>query len=229
MLGIIGAMDIEVEELCSMLNITEVTAISGIKFNKGTIHGKDVVIAKCSEGKVNASIAAQIMCYHYHANKIINTGVAGGLLPEMNICDIVIGTAAVQHDYDLTPVGYQKGQIPNIEGIWFNCNPQMTDALYEIASKLPKITAYKGIVATGDQFINSEEKQTQLHNDFNAVCTEMEGAAIGQVCYLNKVDYCIIRAMSDKADGNSNIDFREFVEMACEKTVSILTEYIKII
>ncbi|MBO7208738.1 MAG: 5'-methylthioadenosine/adenosylhomocysteine nucleosidase [Clostridia bacterium] len=227
MLGIIGAMDIEVKELCSMLELKEVTEIAGIKFNVGTLLGKDTVIAKCSEGKVNAAIAAQIMCLKYHTDKIINTGVAGGLLPEMDICDIVVATASAQHDYNITPLGYEKGKIPNIDTITFPCNKEMTDTLYEIASKIEGIKAYKGVVASGDQFINSNDKMTEIRNTFDAVCAEMEGGAIGQVCHLNKTSYCVLRAMSDKADNNSNIDFPTFVEMACKNTVTILKEYIK--
>ncbi|MBQ3114671.1 MAG: 5'-methylthioadenosine/adenosylhomocysteine nucleosidase [Clostridia bacterium] len=227
MLGIIGAMDVEVNELCSCLEIKEVTEIAEIKFNVGTIFGKDIVIAKCSEGKVNAAVAAQIMCLKYHADKIINTGVAGGLLPEMNICDIVVATASVQHDYDITPLGYEKGKIPNIDTITFPCEKTMTDTLYNIASKIEGITAYKGVVASGDQFINSNDKMTDIKNTFGALCAEMEGGAIGQVCHLNKTSYCILRAMSDKADNNSNIDFPTFVETACKNTVTILKEYIK--
>lgn len=227
MLGIIGAMEVETAALCNMLENAEEAVISGITFTKGTLYNKPVVVAQCSEGKVNSAIAAQTMILIYKVTKIINTGVGGGLLNEMNVCDIAVAHSVVQHDFDLTPLGYEAGYITNLEKAFIPCNAEMCEKLYHYASQLEGTNAFKGVIASGDQFINSSEKQKQLRADFNAICTEMEGASIGHVCYLNNVDFCILRAISDKADDDSNMDFKEFVEKACEKTVSILTNYIK--
>ena len=227
MLGIIGAMEVETVTLCGMLENAQTKVISGIKFTEGILYNKPVVVSQCNEGKVNSAIAAQTMILIYKADKIINTGVGGGLLPEMNVCDIAVAQSVVQHDFDLTPLGYEPGYITNVGNVYIPCNSNMCDSLYTYAAQIENTKAFKGVIVSGDQFINSSTKQKQLQNDFNAICTEMEGASIGQVCYLNNVDFCVLRAISDKADDDSNMDFKEFVEKACEKTVSILTSYIK--
>ncbi len=227
MLGIIGAMEVETKALCSMLENAREAVYSGIKYTKGTIYGKDVVVAQCGEGKVNSAIAAQTMILMYNTDEIINTGVGGGLHPQMNVCDIAVADSVVQHDFDLTPLGYKPGFITNVNNVYISCSKKLSEKLYGYAKDLDNTNAFKGVIASGDQFINSTEKQKQLNNDFNAICTEMEGASIGQVCYLNGVDFCVLRAISDKADDDSNMDFKEFVEIACAKTVAILTSYIK--
>lgn len=227
MLGIIGAMEVETKTLCGMLEMAETKVYSGMTFTKGTLYNKDVVVVQCNEGKVNSAIAAQTMILIYKVDKIINTGVGGGLLDQMDVCDIAVAQNVVQHDFDLTPLGFDKGRITNLSDVYIPCNKEMADKLYGYAKNLDNTNAYLGVIASGDQFINSTEKQKQLNTDFNAICTEMEGASIGQVCYLNNIDFCVLRAISDKADDDSNMDFKEFVEKACEKTVSILTSYIK--
>lgn len=227
MLGIIGAMEIETNKLCARLDNPVFETISGIRIACGTIFGKDVVIAQCSEGKVNAAIAAQTLILKYKTDGIINTGVAGGLLPEMKIADIAVATGAVEHDFDVTPLGYKKGEVCNLKTVEIPCDAEVSGLLYECAATLHDTNVFKGIAASGDQFINSSETQKYLHDEFDAVCAEMEGAPIAHVCFLNKVPCGILRAISDKADDDSNMDFPTFARLASDKTVDVLLKYIK--
>ncbi len=227
MLGIIGAMELETKKLCARLENPVFETVSGIKIACGKISGRDVVIAQCSEGKVNAAVAAQTLIMKYKADSIINTGVAGGLSDEMKIADIAVATGAVEHDFDVTPLGYKKGEVCNLGTVEIPCDKEIAQLLYECAALLPDTKVFKGIAASGDQFINSSEMQNSLRREFGAICAEMEGAAIAHVCFLNKVPCGILRAISDKADDDSDMDFPAFAQIASDKTVDVILNYIK--
>ena len=223
MLGIIGAMEVEVKELREMMENPQAQTVAGMTFYQGTIKGKEVVVVRSGIGKVNAGICSQILVDRYQVEGIINTGIAGSLRNEINIGDIVLATVAVQHDVDATGFGYPIGEIPQMGIKEFPTD----DALRALAEKCckqanPDIQTFSGRIASGDQFISSKEKKNWIHDTFDAYCTEMEGAAIAQAAYLNKVPCLIIRAISDKADDSANMDYSVFEAKAVEHSVRLM-------
>ena len=227
MLGIIGAMEVEVKELREMMENPQAQTVAGMTFYQGMIKGKDVVVVRSGIGKVNAGICSQILVDRYQVEGIINTGIAGSLRNEINIGDIVLATVAVQHDVDATGFGYPLGEIPQMGIKEFPADEKLR-ALAEACSKKanPDIQVFCGRVASGDQFISNKEKKNWIQDNFDAYCTEMEGAAIAQAAYLNNIPYLVVRAISDKADDSANMDYSEFEAQAVKNSVRLMAAMI---
>ena len=228
MVGIIGAMEVEVSKLKEMLQDTETKNKAGMTFVSGSLNGKPVVVVRSGIGKVNASICTQILADEYKVNYIFNTGVAGSLHNEINIGDIVLSKDALQHDMDATGFGYAVGVIPQMEKSIFEADQR----LIQIAEKCIKqditdINAFVGRVVSGDQFISDKDKKKWLVENFQGYCTEMEGAAIAQAAYLNNIPFLIIRAISDKADDSATEDYPTFEAKAAQHCVKLLCEMVK--
>ena len=227
-IGIIGAMDVEVDTLKSEANITKSTEISGMEFMEGSLGGKPVVIVKCGMGKVNAGVCANTLISKFGCNRIINTGVAGSLDNQIDIGDIVVSTDAVQHDFDVEPIGFRKGEIPYTEKIAFEADEELRAAAAEaVRESVSDVKLFEGRVCTGDQFIDTDEKKQAIISNFGGMCCEMEGGAIAQTCYLNNVPFVIIRAISDKEDGSASVEYEIFQEAAannCAKIVEYMVE-----
>ena len=223
--GIIGAMDEEVVSLISEIENAKTTAIGGMEFCEGKLDGHDVVIVECGIGKVNAGNCAQILISTFGVDRIINTGVAGSLDASIDIGDIVVSTAAVQHDFDLTPIGYAPGQLDGFDSESIPADEELrasaVDAVKECA---PEIHVFEGRVCTGDQFISSNEQKDAIISKFGGLCCEMEGGAIAQICCQNEIPFVIIRAISDKADGSAEMDYSEF-EHASALRCAAITRY----
>ena len=215
MIGIIGAMDIEVNSFKELMTDKKTEIISGIEFVRGTLWNKSVVVAVSGVGKVNAAICTQTMCLKYSPEFIINSGVAGGLEKSLNICDVVIASAAVQHDMDTSPLGDPVGFISGINMVDIPCDTNISKTLFD-ASATNGIHTLYGKIASGDQFINSAEKKRYLAETFDAYACEMEAASIGHVAYKNNVPFCILRSISDNADGSSHLTYTEFVAAAAK-------------
>ena len=228
MIGIIGAMGIEVEDLINSMDLIKKETISGIDFFEGKLQNKNAVLAICGIGKVHAAVCTQTMILKYAPDAIINIGVAGCLSPELDFADIVISDSVVQHDFDVTPFGVPVGLISGIDLIKIPCSDRLVQKLVKAAEILEDTNIAVGTVASGDQFVGSKEKKDYIVNNFDALCTEMEGAAIGHVCYMNNVDFCIVRAMSDKADSTANMDFDIFVKNAIDKTIKLINSFLKV-
>lgn len=229
-IGIIGAMEEEVFRLKSMMVRTETLIKTGMVFVKGEIEEKKVVVVRSGIGKVNAAICAQILVDNYGVDLIINTGVAGGLYPEIEIGDIVISTSTMYHDMDATGFGYDLGIIPRMETSVFKADDHLVEIARKVCKRVnPDINTFVGMIVTGDQFISETEKREEIHKQFGAFCVEMEGAAIAHTAMLNQVDFLIIRAVSDKADNKASVDYKTFEIGAIEHTVSLLTELISIL
>lgn len=223
MLGIIGAMEVEVKELREMMENPQAQTVAGMTFYQGKIKGKDVVVVRSGIGKVNAGLCSQILVDRYHVDGIINTGIAGSLKNEINIGDIVLSTVAVQHDMDASGFGYQVGEIPQMGIKEFPADERLRELAIKCCQKAnPDIQTFSGRVASGDQFINSKEKKDWIRDTFDAYCTEMEGAAIAQAAYLNNVPYLVVRAISDKADDSANMDYSVFEAKAVEHSVRLM-------
>lgn len=227
MIGIIGAMEEEVQELIADLAFAEKKTVASMDFYKGTLYGKDCVIVKSGVGKVNAALCTQILADFYKPEALINTGVAGSLDAQINIGDIVVSEDAVQHDMDASAVGDPVGQVPRMDVLAFPADPVLVKKAVEANQKAnPDIQTFTGRVASGDQFISGGEKKKQIQEFFHARCAEMEGAAIAHGAYLNKIPYVILRAISDKADGSVQMDYPTFEKQAIVHCVRLLRELI---
>ena len=226
MIGIIAAMDVEMKSLRSYMEDTETEVISGIRFVRGTLEGKDVVTAVCGIGKVFAALCAQTMILHYQPRCIINTGVAGTLTDALTIGSIAVSSAVVQHDMDTSPLGDPVGLISGINKVELPADRLLTGQLSACA-KVMGIKTATGVIASGDQFVASAERKAFIVEHFKAIACEMEGAAVGQVCYVNKVPFCVLRAISDSADGSSHMDYPTFVQMAAEQSVALLRRFMR--
>jgi len=223
MTGIICALQYEAELLISNLQDRQEKIISNITFNKGTLNGKDVVIAVCGVGKVFAAICAQTMILEYKPEIVINTGVAGAVSSQLVCGDITVAKSVVQHDMDTSPLGDPVGLISGINVINFECEKNTTRKIIDIASALG-LNTLSGVIASGDQFVASADKKAFLENTFGAVACDMEAAAIGHTCFVNGTDFCIIRAISDSADGKAHLDYPTFSKMAANNAAKILIE-----
>ena len=222
MIGIIGAMDEEVASLISKVEETKKTTVAGMEFCEGMLDGTEVVIVKCGIGKVNAGTCAQILINDFGAHKIINTGVAGSLDAEIDIGDIVVSTDAVQHDFDITPIGFAPGQLDGFDSASLPADEEMrASAVNAVKECAPEVHVFEGRVCTGDQFISSAEQKEAIVSKFGGLCCEMEGGAIAQVCCQNKIPFVIIRAISDKADGSAEMNFTEFLHEAAVRCAAI--------
>ncbi len=228
MLGIIGAMDVEVAKLKEKLENTEIITKAGMEFNKGLFDGKEVVIVRSGIGKVNAGICTQILVDLFGATAIINTGIAGSLKNEINIGDIVISTDALQHDVDATNFGYELGFIPQMKVLSFEADQTLIALAKTSCSEvLPEVGVFEGRIVSGDQFVADKSKKNFISSTFEGFCTEMEGAAIAQTAYLNNIPFVIIRAISDKADDSASMDYPAFEAMAVENSVKLLSNIIR--
>lgn len=229
-IGIIGAMDVEVTSLKEAANITNTTKIAEMEFCEGTLGEKSVVIVKCGMGKVNAGICAHTLINEFGCTKIINTGVAGSLDNQIDIGDIVVSVDAVQHDYDVEAIGFQKGEIPYTGLYAFPADETLRAAAVKaVQEAAPDIHVFEGRVCSGDQFISTKEQKDKIINNFGGMCCEMEGAAIAQTCYLNNTPYVVIRAISDKSDESEIVEFQEFEAKAaanCAKIVQYMVEHL---
>lgn len=226
MIGILGAMDIEVDGLKVLATDVTEEIVSGKTFILGKIHGRDVVIAKCGIGKVNAALGAEAMILKYSPELVINTGVAGSLTRDLSIGDIVIADNVCQHDFDTSPLGDPIGLIPEVNLIKIPADNDAVCKLEGVISKLG-LKSLTGTVASGDAFIASSEKKDFIVSTFNALACEMEGASIGQVCAVNGVPFAVLRALSDSADEGSCSDYPAFCKVAAENSINVISEFIK--
>ncbi|OOB77674.1 MAG: 5'-methylthioadenosine/S-adenosylhomocysteine nucleosidase [Epulopiscium sp. Nuni2H_MBin003] len=227
-IGIIGAMEEEVIALKRCMNITNTVKKAQMEFICGSFNNADIVVVRCGIGKVNAAVCTQILVDLFDVSCIINTGVAGGLHPDINIGDIVISTNTVHHDMDTTAFGDPRGFIPRMNKSFFDADSKLIQIAQESAnSVIGKNKVYIGTIASGDQFVASIDVKTDIYNTFTAYCAEMEGAAIAHTCFLNNVAFVIIRAISDTADSNADVNFAEFTELAAKNALSIIEKMLE--
>ena len=224
-IGIIGAMQIEIDGLkAAMTNITEET-VSGVTFTSGTLCGREVVCAVCGVGKVFAAIAAQTMILRYDPCALLNTGVAGGLADGLCVGDIVLADSVVQHDMDTSPLGDPVGLLSGINIVNIKTDEKLLQALIA-ATKRTGIDPVVGTVASGDQFIATDTQKQRIRGLFNAAACEMEGASIGHVAYVNKLPFAVLRAISDGGDG---MEFSKFVDLAAARSIAATKEFVQLI
>lgn len=224
-IGIIGAMDVEVASLKEAASITKITKIAEMDFCEGTLGGNRVVIVKCGVGKVNAGICAHTLINIFNCAKIINTGIAGSLDNRIDISDIVVSVDAVQHDFDVSPVGRAKGEIPDTGLYAFPADKALRAAAVKaVQEAAPDVHVFEGRICSGDQFICTKEQKERIINDFGGMCCEMESAAIAQACYLNGTPYVVIRAISDKPNETEIVEYQA-VEARAAAHCAAITRY----
>lgn len=221
-IGIIGAMELEVESLKAMMDSANIERISSVGFYSGKINGVDTVVAAAGIGKVNAAVCAQTMILKYSPDLLINVGVAGGLDKDFAIGDIAVADSVAEHDMDTTVTGDPAGFISGIDRVYMDCDKNVAD-LMEQAAKAVGLNVKRGVIASGDQFISSQEQRDKIIKDFSAIAAEMEGASIGHVCVMNDVPFGVLRAISDGANSDSIIDYPTFAKMAVANSIKIIT------
>ena len=222
-IGILGAMDPEVDELISNLKNRRTETVGSIVFHLGTIEEKSVAIAKCGIGKVFAALATQALIIAYSPKLIINTGVGGALASGISVCDCVIADKLVQHDMDTSAIGDPVGLISGINKIYFESDQRAIDIVRTACAKF-EINCHVGTIASGDVFVSQKEKKDSIHSAFGASVCEMEGAAIAQVAYVNNTPFCVIRAISDSADEGSAMDYMQILPIAAANSAKITLE-----
>lgn len=226
-IGIIAAMQEEMNAIKEIMkNITE-QQIYELIFIEGKINEKDCVLVQCGVGKVNSSRVTQVLIDKFDIEYIINVGSAGTANNELNIGDIVIGENLVQHDFDITAFGHKKGYISNI-GESIKSDIKLIEKLKEVISNI-KERDYKvkiGTIASGDIFCTENKMKEKINQKFNADAIEMEGAAIGQVCYLDEIPFIVVRSISDSPNGNNALTFEKYLELASKRCSEIIKRFI---
>ena len=220
-LGIIGAMDVEVALLKE--NMTNVTAErhAWSDYFEGQLSGVDVVVVQCGVGKVNAALCAQILCDIYGVTHLVNTGIAGSLQAALDIGDLVVSRDAIYHDFDITYWGRAIGEVPGMGVTAFPADDTMMECAYAAAESINPGHTKIGRIASGDQFVCSKDKKEKIISDTQAICTEMEGAAIAHTAYRNSVPFVILRAISDKADDSAERDYPTFEAIAAKRCAEV--------
>lgn len=225
--GLIGAMDEEIKLLLAQMQHSSFTIRAGITFYEGTFHGMSIVLCKSGVGKVNAAVTTQILIDRFDVEAILFTGVAGALHPSLQIGDIVVSSSCMQHDMDVTPLGYERGVIPYQEMSEFTAADDLVQLSLVACARLFPGHYRSGKVLSGDQFVANREFVRALYEQMNGVCTEMEGAAVAQACAMNGTPFVVIRSMSDRADGSAHVNFPEFTRQAAKHSYLIIDDVIR--
>ena len=229
MIGFICALSIEVEGIVNMMKNNEDQTVAKITYHKGEVYGKEVVCCECGIGKVNAAMSTQIMIDLYRPDVIINSGIAGSLSGDIRIGDIVVADDCVQHDMDGTEMGDPLGQVQFNDELrtFFPADQATADQLFDACRTIEGITVFRGRIASGDVFISAHERRQRIADLFSALACEMEGAAVGTVCYRNGVPFAILRSISDDFNNNDYVDFMQFRTVAAERSIQAIGEFIR--
>jgi len=228
-IGIIGAMAEEVAQLKSEMTVKIELNKAQMDFYEGRLLDKDIVIVTSGIGKVNAAVCTQILVTEFDVDCVINVGIAGGLHKDIYPGDIIVAENLVQHDMDTTQFGYPIGQIPRMETFDFKCDDQLIKIAKEACGKIENANCLSGRIVSGDQFVADAKKLEYLHETFGGYACEMEGASIGQVCYLNEIPFIVIRSISDNAINGSHMDYEKFSELAIKNSIAMLKDMLQAI
>lgn len=224
-IGILGAMQEEISPLLEHYKTYETIAFGGNTFYKISLGNKTLIIARSRVGKVHSSLSAATMILYFGCDKIIFNGVAGGINPNYKIGDLIIGEKLCQHDVDITIFGHPFGYFSDSK-IFTQTDEVLNKLAKEVAKELD-IALYQGTIATGDQFINNNEKKEWIKNEFNADAIEMEGASVAVVCDNLNTPLCVIRAISDNACDEALINHEEFLEHSAKQSAALVIKMIE--
>ena len=222
-IGIIGAMQVEIDGLVAEMTDTRSTTVSGVVFTEGRLCDRDVVVAVCGVGKVFAAIAAEAMILRFGVTALLNTGVAGGLHPMLEVGDIALADKVVQHDMNTIAIGDPRGLLSGINVIEIETDKRLLKALCRATADLDH-NALVGTIASGDLFVSEQKTKDKITAEFDAIACEMEGAAIGHVAYVNGVPFAVLRSISDGGDG---MEFSEFCPLAAKNSVTITKAFLQ--
>lgn len=225
-IGIIGAMQVEIDGLKALMENKCVKKISGIEFVSGEIFGKSIVAAVCGIGKVFAAVCTQTMILEYAPDVIVNSGVAGTLTDELSIGDVAVACDVVQHDMDTTALGDEPGLISGLNIVHIPTSEKVSSVLTKCVNEIG-VNTKLGTIATGDCFMNDPERKQKIAAEFGAIACEMEGGAVAQTCYINDIPFSVLRAISDGGDENSHLDYPTFVKLAAECSIEVIKKFIK--
>lgn len=228
MIGIIGAMHEEIVELKALMENIEEINLASFVYYKGKLSGKNIVLVECGIGKVNSSVCTTLLLQEFNVEKLIFTGVAGGIGDDINVGDIVISTDLVQHDVDVSAFGLNLGVIPRMKNSFFLADESLRTIAKKSALKVFSAEKVReGRILSGDQFINGIDKINWLKETFGGEACEMEGASVAHVCELFGVPFVVIRAISDKANSEAKVDFAEFVHLASKNSKEIVANMLE--
>ena len=232
--GIIGAVQQEVDLLFAELTQSgtpvKVIRQGALEFHDGMLDGCPVTVVCCGVGKVNAALCAQILISVCGTQAVINTGAAGSLDPDLTVLDMVVSTDAVQHDMDATKFGYSMGQVPGCDSPFFPADPVLRkiamNAFERVMNtrKEAPVKIKEGRIASGDLFVADEDARNRIRTFFSPLCVEMEGAAIAQVCAVNRVPFVILRSISDNAGEEAGMSYEDFSAKAARVSSEIVRE-----
>ena len=227
MIGLIGAMAVEVEALVDQMTERCEKKIGMDLFISGRLFGQEAVLSVCGPGKINAALCAQSMILHYRPEWILNLGVAGAGEEGVSIGDMVIATAAIQHDVDTSPIGDPVGMVSKINLVEIPCDETLRQRLVKAAEGVEGMKVHEGIIATGDQFIHDGDIRSRIHTLFGAKAVEMEGGAVAQACYMHGVPCGVLRSVSDQADGHSEMDYPTFTRLAAAHSQQVVERLLR--
>ena len=225
-LGIIGAMQEEVETLLSAMEDKTEKKHAGSTFYEGTLAEFPVVVVQCGIGKVNAALCVQILCDCYGVTHVVNTGIAGSLTAQLDIGDLVISRDAMYHDVDCHAFDYPVGKVPGMP-VAYEADERLLAYAFAAAELINPGHTRVGRVASGDQFVCEKALKEHIISVTQALCTEMEGAAIAHAAYRNEIPFVIIRAISDKADDSAEMDYPTFEKIAAHRCAAVIMELVK--
>ena len=214
-------MAVEVELLKEKMENLTVTNHAGMEFFDGKLEGLDAVVVQCGVGKVNAAMCAQILCSVFGVTHLVNTGIAGSLCAELDIGDLVVSKDAMYHDFDCVHFGYEMGRVPGMDVVAFPADETMIGYACAAAEAVHPGHSKIGRVASGDLFVAEKSAKNRIIEKTGALCTEMEGAAIAQTAYRNKVPFVILRAISDKADDSAEMDYPTFEALSARRCAEV--------
>lgn len=220
-LGIIGAMEQEVETLLGLMENKQETEKAGSRFYNGTLEGLPVTVVQCGVGKVNAAMCTQILCDCFGVTHLVNTGIAGSLCADLDIGDLVVSQDAMYHDVDAVAFGYPMGKVPGMDVTAFPADDTLIGYAFAAAEAVNPGHTRIGRVASGDQFVASKAVKERIIDLTRGLCTEMEGAAIAQTAYRNNIPFVILRAISDKADDSAQMDYPSFERIAAHRCAAV--------
>ena len=220
-LGIIGAMQVEVEILLGQMENKVTRTVAGSDFYEGTLEGLDAVVVQCGVGKVNAALCAQILCDCFGVTHLVNTGIAGSLSAQLDIGDLVVSRDAMYHDFDCVLFGYPFGRVPGLVVTAFPADEALMAYAFAASEKVNPGHTQVGRIASGDKFVAEKDVKQAIISSTQGLCTEMEGAAIAQTAYRNGVPFVILRAISDKADDSAQMDYPTFERIAAHRCAEV--------
>ncbi len=223
MIGIIGAMKSEIDDICKYVSNSSKMKILNVEFILGTMYNKEIVLCVSDEGKVNSTIATTLMINNFNITTVINMGVAGSTKNDVNIFDLVISSSTTQHDYDLSSLNYEKGYVLGVNEVKLKCDMDIANKVSEICAS-ENVKSHIGNIATGDIFVTDEDIKKEVVTRYDSLCIDMESAAINHVCYLNNIKCICIRAISDSG---SKIEFREFLEKSVKILTTVILRFLK--